>query len=207
MWFPSRNGTCIVNVFGHLLLPDTLCTYYYYYYCYYHKSYRPRQHIILSVVCLFAAIQIFICNPCGIRFSSLSTLDAHQTYYCSRRHKKGNILYYVKEKKHNESRLQKCFECTCCRPALLCNPKVYLYLANFSRLHCNEKVSSVFKQQYEKIFSGGHLIFVELINVLPVIIYNPIVHKKNRGGGGGNFPQFPFSYGTVCDLGVIGIQK
>lgn len=34
------------------------------------------------------AIQIFICNPCGIRFSSLSTLDAHQTYYCSRRHKK-----------------------------------------------------------------------------------------------------------------------
>ncbi|XP_050526953.1 zinc finger protein ush isoform X2 [Daktulosphaira vitifoliae] len=34
------------------------------------------------------AVQIFICNPCGIRFSSLSTLDAHQTYYCSRRIKK-----------------------------------------------------------------------------------------------------------------------
>lgn len=26
-----------------------------------------------------------MCNPCGIRFSSLSTLEAHQTYYCSHR--------------------------------------------------------------------------------------------------------------------------
>lgn len=25
----------------------------------------------------------FICDPCGIKFSSLSTLEAHQTYYCS----------------------------------------------------------------------------------------------------------------------------
>ncbi|XP_067002117.2 zinc finger protein ush [Anabrus simplex] len=30
---------------------------------------------------------IFMCAPCGIRFSSLSTLEAHQTYYCSHRHK------------------------------------------------------------------------------------------------------------------------
>ncbi|XP_046676574.1 zinc finger protein ush isoform X1 [Homalodisca vitripennis] len=29
---------------------------------------------------------VFICTPCGIRFSSHSTLDAHQTYYCSHRH-------------------------------------------------------------------------------------------------------------------------
>lgn len=25
----------------------------------------------------------FVCAPCGIKFSSLSTLEAHQTYYCS----------------------------------------------------------------------------------------------------------------------------
>lgn len=25
----------------------------------------------------------FMCTPCGIKFSSLSTLEAHQTYYCS----------------------------------------------------------------------------------------------------------------------------
>lgn len=29
--------------------------------------------------------QLFICLPCGIRFSSLSTLEAHQTYYCTHR--------------------------------------------------------------------------------------------------------------------------
>ncbi|KAG5675916.1 hypothetical protein PVAND_005775 [Polypedilum vanderplanki] len=28
---------------------------------------------------------VFMCQPCGIRFSSLSTLEAHQTYYCSHR--------------------------------------------------------------------------------------------------------------------------
>jgi zinc finger protein ZFPM1 len=28
---------------------------------------------------------VFMCSPCGIRFSSLSTLEAHQTYYCSHR--------------------------------------------------------------------------------------------------------------------------
>lgn len=30
-------------------------------------------------------IPVFMCAPCGIRFSSLSTLEAHQTYYCSHR--------------------------------------------------------------------------------------------------------------------------
>ncbi|PSN40344.1 hypothetical protein C0J52_17062 [Blattella germanica] len=30
-------------------------------------------------------VPVFMCNPCGIRFSSLSTLEAHQTYYCSHR--------------------------------------------------------------------------------------------------------------------------
>ncbi|XP_050439177.1 zinc finger protein ush [Adelges cooleyi] len=46
------------------------------------------KHNILAITATPRAIQIFICNPCGIRFSSLSTLDAHQTYYCSRRLKK-----------------------------------------------------------------------------------------------------------------------
>lgn len=31
------------------------------------------------------AVPIYQCVPCGIRFSSLSTLEAHQTYYCSHR--------------------------------------------------------------------------------------------------------------------------
>lgn len=30
---------------------------------------------------------VYVCPPCGIRFSSLSTLEAHQTYYCSHRQK------------------------------------------------------------------------------------------------------------------------
>lgn len=30
-------------------------------------------------------VPVFQCPPCGIRFSSLSTLEAHQTYYCSHR--------------------------------------------------------------------------------------------------------------------------
>ncbi|ERL92829.1 hypothetical protein D910_10137 [Dendroctonus ponderosae] len=29
------------------------------------------------------SVPIYQCVPCGIRFSSLSTLEAHQTYYCS----------------------------------------------------------------------------------------------------------------------------
>ncbi|XP_049816419.1 zinc finger protein ush [Schistocerca nitens] len=30
-------------------------------------------------------VPVFMCSPCGIRFSSSSTLEAHQTYYCSHR--------------------------------------------------------------------------------------------------------------------------
>lgn len=30
-------------------------------------------------------IPAFICAPCGIKFSSISTLEAHQTFYCSHR--------------------------------------------------------------------------------------------------------------------------
>ncbi|KAL3282135.1 hypothetical protein HHI36_005330 [Cryptolaemus montrouzieri] len=33
-------------------------------------------------------LSVFICPPCGIRFSSLSTLEAHQTFYCSHRQNK-----------------------------------------------------------------------------------------------------------------------
>lgn len=36
------------------------------------------------------SLPIFQCPPCGIRFSSLSTLEAHQTYYCSHRINKSN---------------------------------------------------------------------------------------------------------------------
>ncbi|XP_066143241.1 zinc finger protein ush isoform X1 [Euwallacea fornicatus] len=32
-----------------------------------------------------ASVPVYQCVPCGIRFSSLSTLEAHQTYYCSHR--------------------------------------------------------------------------------------------------------------------------
>lgn len=32
----------------------------------------------------------FVCDPCGIKFSSLSTLEAHQTYYCSHNRKEGD---------------------------------------------------------------------------------------------------------------------
>ncbi|KAJ8985562.1 hypothetical protein NQ317_011522 [Molorchus minor] len=35
-------------------------------------------------------VPIFQCPPCGIRFSSLSTLEAHQTYYCTHRANKSN---------------------------------------------------------------------------------------------------------------------
>ncbi|KRT82074.1 hypothetical protein AMK59_4459 [Oryctes borbonicus] len=34
------------------------------------------------------SVHIFFCHPCGIRFSSLSTLEAHKTYYCSHRSSK-----------------------------------------------------------------------------------------------------------------------
>lgn len=38
---------------------------------------------IANVIDALPRIPAFICAPCGIKFSSLSTLEAHQTYYCS----------------------------------------------------------------------------------------------------------------------------
>ncbi|XP_052865930.1 zinc finger protein ush [Anopheles cruzii] len=38
-----------------------------------------------AVVELPPRLPMFVCGPCGIRFSSASTLEAHQTYYCSHR--------------------------------------------------------------------------------------------------------------------------
>lgn len=35
---------------------------------------------------------VFMCTPCGIRFSSLSTLEAHCTYYCSHRKTDENLM-------------------------------------------------------------------------------------------------------------------
>ncbi|XP_971277.2 zinc finger protein ush isoform X2 [Tribolium castaneum] len=43
---------------------------------------RPSE---TSEVARQPSVPLFICPPCGIRFSSLSTLEAHQTYYCSHR--------------------------------------------------------------------------------------------------------------------------
>lgn len=30
-------------------------------------------------------VPAFVCAPCGIKFSSMSTLEAHQTFYCTHR--------------------------------------------------------------------------------------------------------------------------
>lgn len=40
-----------------------------------------------TVLCWMFVIvaNCYVCQPCGIRFSSMSTLEAHQTYYCSHR--------------------------------------------------------------------------------------------------------------------------
>ena len=35
-------------------------------------------------------MKVFMCIPCGIGFSSPSTLEAHQAYYCSHRHKEAD---------------------------------------------------------------------------------------------------------------------
>lgn len=32
---------------------------------------------------IMARVPAFICAPCGIKFSSISTLEAHQTFYCT----------------------------------------------------------------------------------------------------------------------------
>lgn len=42
-----------------------------------------RDGILAKAVPNAAAAAGYTCEPCGIKFSSLSTLEAHQTYYCS----------------------------------------------------------------------------------------------------------------------------
>lgn len=48
------------------------------------KSKENCQRVVNSLEML-PRPNVFMCTPCGIRFSSLSTLEAHQTYYCSHR--------------------------------------------------------------------------------------------------------------------------
>ncbi|XP_069690309.1 zinc finger protein ush-like [Periplaneta americana] len=45
-------------------------------------------------------VPVFMCNPCGIRFSSLSTLEAHQTYYCSHRTGSAAVAGSIKPAAH-----------------------------------------------------------------------------------------------------------
>lgn len=46
---------------------------------------QPHGQLKSPIVDMSPRIPVFMCHPCGIRFSSLSTLEAHQTYYCSHR--------------------------------------------------------------------------------------------------------------------------
>ena len=45
----------------------------------------PVPSVIHPAVELMQRVPGFMCGPCGIKFSSISTLEAHQTYYCSHR--------------------------------------------------------------------------------------------------------------------------
>ncbi|XP_076257012.1 zinc finger protein ush isoform X2 [Rhynchophorus ferrugineus] len=45
----------------------------------------PSAEIVASPETSRPSVPVYQCSPCGIRFSSLSTLEAHQTYYCSHR--------------------------------------------------------------------------------------------------------------------------
>ncbi|XP_062548859.1 zinc finger protein ush isoform X2 [Armigeres subalbatus] len=49
------------------------------------KPAKPENITIPITVDLPPRIPMYMCGPCGIRFSSASTLEAHQTYYCSHR--------------------------------------------------------------------------------------------------------------------------
>ncbi|XP_075213060.1 zinc finger protein ush isoform X2 [Lycorma delicatula] len=52
------------------------------------SSAQPSNDInyLASLPPAIQTVPVYTCSPCGIRFSSLSTLEAHQTYYCSHRH-------------------------------------------------------------------------------------------------------------------------
>ncbi|XP_037976949.2 zinc finger protein ush isoform X2 [Plutella xylostella] len=47
----------------------------------------PRDYLAITAAfpALFPAQPPYVCQPCGIRYSSLSTLQAHQEHYCSHR--------------------------------------------------------------------------------------------------------------------------
>lgn len=47
------------------------------------KNISPRISQINSVITDLTRHPPFMCLPCGIKFSSKSTLEAHQTYYCT----------------------------------------------------------------------------------------------------------------------------
>ena len=55
------------------------------------QSQKPQENMnsvkamLVQNLELLPRPNVFFCTPCGIRFSSLSTLEAHQTYYCSHR--------------------------------------------------------------------------------------------------------------------------
>lgn len=61
------------------------------------------------LLCVCPLVPVFMCNPCGIRFSSLSTLEAHQTYYCSHRTGSAAIAGGTKPASHKGE------ECSTCR--------------------------------------------------------------------------------------------
>lgn len=48
---------------------------------------EPVKKILTTQVEQPQRMKVFMCIPCGIGFSSPSTLEAHQAYYCSHRHK------------------------------------------------------------------------------------------------------------------------
>lgn len=48
-------------------------------------------------------MKVFMCMPCGIGFSSPSTLEAHQSYYCSHRNKDGEEENSLANKTANNS--------------------------------------------------------------------------------------------------------
>lgn len=49
------------------------------------KESNSNQIMVKNNLEMLPRPNVFMCQPCGIRFSTLSTLEAHQTYYCSHR--------------------------------------------------------------------------------------------------------------------------
>lgn len=53
------------------------------------STYRPLGNKFASNLPqsdLLPRVPAFVCAPCGIKFSSISTLEAHQTFYCTHRY-------------------------------------------------------------------------------------------------------------------------